>query len=198
MSVVLLRIADGRDTYHDQSWASAVEYLPKVDEVVTVDDRAHQLGFAGAIRDGWDQIQDLDADYVFHLELDFTFNGPVDLPGMIGVLDRHPEIAQVSLKRQPWNDREKAAGGIVEADRDDFTERRDDEAVWTEHRRYWTTNPCVYSTRWCRLGWPQEPRSEGVFTHRLLKDPLLRFAIWGAPLDPPTVTHLCDRIGHGY
>lgn len=199
MSIALLRIGDGRDDYHDRSFASAVENLPKVDAVVTVDDRDHKLGFAGAIQQGWEDILDLGADYVFHLELDFTFCEPVDLHAMIDLLERQPHLAQVSLKRQPWNERERAAGGIVEADLDDFTEQRDDQAVWTEHRRYWTTNPSVYSTRWCQLGWPQEPQSEGVFTHMLLTDPLLRFAIWGGRHDPARVTHIGDlREGGGY
>lgn len=199
MSVVLLRIGDGRDDYHERSWQSALEALPKIDHVVTVDDRDHHLGFAGAIQHGWDQILDLQADYVFHLELDFVFREPVDLAGMIRLLERHPHLAQVSLKRQPWNEREQAAGGIIEADPHDFTEVRDPHSVWVEHRRYWTTNPSVYSTRWCRLGWPQEPQSEGLFTHKLLRDPMLRFAIWGARLDPHRVTHIGDtRAGAKY
>jgi hypothetical protein len=131
--------------------------------------------------------------------MDFTFNDPVDISGMIGLLERHPHLAQVSLKRQPWSEEEHAAGGIVERNPDDFTEQQDEQAVWTEHRRYWTTNPSVYSTRWCRLGWPQARYSEGLFTHKLLADPMLRFAIWGAKHDAPRVHHIGEaRTGVGF
>jgi len=118
---------------------------------------------------------------------------------MVGLLERHSELAQVSLKRQPWNEREKRAGGIVEADPDDFLQRTDRGDVFTSHRRYWTTNPSVYPVGFCHQGWPQVEQSEGIFTHRLLEDPALRFALWGAKYDPPLVRHIGkERAGRGY
>lgn len=197
MSVALVLISDGRDELLDQALVSAAEKLPRdaFAQHVWVDDREHELGFAGAVQAAWEQVE---TDYVFHLEQDFALCEHVELDAMIALLERHPELAQVSLKRQAWNAEEKTAGGIVELHPRDFTERHDDGAIWTEHRRYWTTNPSVYSSRWCRQGWPQESQSEGLFTHRLLRDPLLRFAIWGGKFDPPRATHLGDRTGHGY
>lgn len=199
MSIALLLISDGRDDYRDRTIESAKEHLPKLDHLVEVDDREHRLGFAGAIQEGWERVTETGADWVFHLEADFTFEAPVPVLDMIGLLERQPHLAQVSLKRQPWNEQEKAAGGIVECTPGQFDERTDDAAVWTEHRLYWTTNPSVYSTRWCRMRWPQQPFSEGLFTHQLLADPLLRFAIWGGKFDPPAVEHIGNgRAGHGY
>lgn len=196
MTVCLLLIHDGRHDYLERTLASAQERLPAFDQRVIVDDSRHELGFAGAIRHGWDQIE---TDWVFHLEGDFTFNGNVPVAAMIELLERRSHLAQVALKRQPWNDEEKAAGGIVELHPDDFTERTDGHAVWTEHRRFFTTNPSVYSARLCRRGWPQQPHSEGVFTHQLLRDPRLRFAFWGAKHAPPLVEHIgAVRAGVGY
>ena len=196
MTVALLLIHDGRLEYLAKTATSAAEHLPDFDQYIVVDDTTHDLGFCGAIQNGWDQVE---TDHVFHLEGDFTFNAPVPVGEMIALLERHHELAQVALKRQPWNEQEKAAGGIVELHPDDFTERTDALAVWTEHRRFFTTNPSVYSARLCRLGWPQEPQSEGVFTHRLLKDPLLRFAFWGGKFDPPLVEHVgAVRAGSRY
>lgn len=198
MTVCLLRIGDGRDDYHERSWESAKQHLTW-DEVVTVDDRHHQLGFCGAIQHGWDQVIDTGCDYVLHLELDFTFHKTVPVGRMCEVLGRHPELAQLVLKRQAWNDQERAAGGIIEQHPGDYTERYENGDVWTEHRRFWSTNPCVYPARLCRLGWPQESESEGKFTHRLLRDPHLRFAFWGAKHDPPLVEHIgTTRHGNGY
>jgi hypothetical protein len=199
MSVCLMTIRDGRDEIHEHSLASARHMLPNFDHVVEVDDSEHTLGFAGAIQEGWERVLETGADYVFHFEADFIFKTTVPIERMISVLERRPYIAQMTLKRQAVNEEEKRAGGIVELHPDDFLEVNDDwPDCWTEHRRYFSTNPSVYSTRLCALGWPQEEHSEGVFTHRLLKDPLLRFAIWGWKFDPPRVEHIGERVGWGY
>ena len=199
MSVALLLISDGREDYLQRTLLSAVEHLPAFDQVIHVEDLGHELGFAGAIQHGWDQVQ---TDWCFHLEADFTFTERVDLDRMRAVLSRRPYLAQLVLKRQPWNADETIAGGIIEQHPEDYTETTDHSAfgdVWTEHRRFWSTNPSLYDTRFCNLGWPQEPRSEGVFTHRLLRDPHLRFGFWGGKADPPRVTHIGDvRAGVGY
>lgn len=201
MTVCLLIIGDGRDEYHEMSVASARERLPMrlFDQTVIVDDREHRLGFAGAIQHGWDQALDAGADWIFHLEADFTFNQDVPLAQMIEVLDAHPELAQIVLKRQAWNEQERAAGGIVEQHPDDYEELDVGPGLITTHRRFFSTNPCVYSARIARIGWPQVPRSEGMFTHLLLKDPHLRFAFLGGKFDPPLVEHIGDaRAGNGY
>lgn len=198
MSVCLLLIDDGREDYLQRAQLTLDELAPKPDFTVTVLDLDHSLGFAGAIAQGWASVLETGADYVLHWESDFIARAPVELAEMIGLLERHPRLAQVSLKRQAWNERERAAGGIVEADSDDFTEMHDG-VTWTEHRRYFTTNPSVYSTSLCSMGWPQVEHSEGVFTHRLLEDPELRFAIWGGKFDPPAVEHIGEvRAGVGY
>lgn len=198
MTIALVAIRDGRDQVHAEAVASLEQHvdLSGFDQRITIDDHDHQLGFAGAIQAAWQQV---DCDYVFHVELDFLFNERVDLDEMIDLLDRHPELAQVALKRQPWNPNEIAAGGIIEQHPDDYTERSDAYATWTEHRRFFTTNPSVYPRRIVRVGWPQVPESEGIFTHTLLRDPHLRFAFWGAKHDPPRVHHIGQvRAGVGY
>ncbi len=199
MKTCLLMIGDGRDDVHDRSVASSLKHLPTFDRVVTVDDTTRELGFAGAIAEGWRQVlAGPDVDWVFHLELDFLFHEDVPLERMIGVLVAQPKLAQMSLKRQAVNDAETAAGGIVEAHPDDFTQMSNHGDVWTEHRRYFTTNPSVYPAALCQLGWPQVPESEGHFTHQLLDDPELRFGIWGPKFAAPAVQHIGTRAGHGY
>ena len=51
-------------------------------------------------------------------------------------------------------------------------------AIWTEHRLFFTLNPCVYSASLCRLGWPQRWGSELYFGCQLIIDPEVRFAFW--------------------
>lgn len=188
-------ITDGRG-HVERTLPVAFEMLPTFEQYVVVDDREHELGFAGAIAEGWSRVE---TDFVLHLEDDFLIKEPVPLGRMIDVLEAQPNLAQLVLKRQPWNAEEREAGGIVELHPDDFRERSNGADLWTEHRRFWSTNPSIYSSRWCERGWPQESHSEGLFTHRLLEDPEVRFAFWGAKFDSPLVEHIgVERAGHGY
>lgn len=196
MTVALLVISDGRHEYHHRSLASALEHLPKFDHYVLVEDLDHRLGFAGAIQEGWRRVLATAAEYVVHWEADFIARTPVPVDRMIGVLRRHPHLAQISLKRQPVNEAERVAGGFIERDPDSYTEIHDGD-VFTEHRVCFTTNPSVYRAELCRSGWPQVPRSEGVFTHQLLGAGL-RFAVWGCKTDAPMVEHVGERAGRGY
>ena len=192
--IALLLVDDGRFDYRERCLRSAAQLLPPLDVCIEVNDPDHELGFAGAIQAGWDAVLESGADYVFHLEADFTFNVHVPTARMIELLEAQPQLAQVALKRQPWNASERAAGGIVEQHPDDFT----DHGFWTEHRRFFTTNPCVYRASLCERGWPQVPESEGIFTHQL-RDDGLSFAFWGGKFDAPTVTHIGrHRAGKGY
>lgn len=198
MKIALLFITDGRECA-PKAWSSLVANLPVRDfdyQVIRVSDSDHELGFHGAIQAGWDRIP-RDARYVFHQEDDFIHEKPIPLEAMIWLLEHHDDLAQVSLKRQAVNERERKAGGIVEADPADFHERQDGGVTWTEQRRYFTTNPSLYRRNLVNAGWPQEPNSEGIFTHCLL-DNGYRFAIYGAPLDPPRVNHVGTRQGVGY
>jgi hypothetical protein len=199
MRVAWLVIDDGREDYLSRCMASASRSLPvETMRLVLVTDPAHELGFAGAIQEGWERVLHTGCDWVFHVESDFLFTRLVELHRMIGLLQRRPYLAQVALKRQPWNDQEKRHGGIVECYPHDFFECRDGDVTWTEHGRFFTTNPSVYSTALCRVGWPQVKHSEGIFTHQLL-DQGRRFAFWGGKLDQPRVEHIgVQRAGNGY
>lgn len=165
-----------------------------------------RTGFGAAIQAGWDEV---DADhpktgrrgtgFVFHLEDDFTFNRPVQLDRLAALLDRRADIAQVALRRQPWNDAERRAGGIIEQHPDAYTETRDGDDAWLEHRQFWTTNPSLYRTSLIARGWPTGDHSEGHFGIGLCEDPELRFAYWGARSDGPWVEHIgAERAGTGY
>ena len=156
-------------------------------------------GFGGAIRSAWSHLAGRSEPWVFHLEDDFTFNRPVDLTGMAAVLDERPYLAQMALRRQPWNDQEKTAGGVVEQHPGDYDDCTDGAHDWLEHRRFFTTNPSLYRRSLCRGGWPTAEHSEGVFTHQLLEDPTVRFGYWGARDSGEWVTHIGDqRNGNGY
>lgn len=162
-------------------------------------------GFAGAIRYAWQTVlADSPATHLFHLEDDFTFNRPVNVDDMAKVLDTHPHLAQLALRRQPWNDIERAAGGVVEVNPDAYQEvlmaNSDRMYSWLEHREFWTTNPSLIRTEF--IGdhpWPLGPRSEGVYSLSLAADPDLRFGYWGSRESGEWVHHIGnDRVGTGY
>ncbi len=156
-------------------------------------------GFAGAVQTGWGHVGDNDR-FVFHLEDDFTFNEPPDLSAMAAILDGNPCLAQVALQRQPVNDVERAAGGIIASWPDEYSEVVDDVGrVWCEHSLFFTTNPSLYRAGLtCRFRWPDGAHSEGRFS-QVLRDAGFRFAFLGGKGDAPKVHHIGDhRTGTGY
>lgn len=169
---------------------------------------AQRSGFDGAIIRAWAEIADRSlAWWVFHLEDDFIFRREVDLIAMAGVLAMQPHLVQMALRRQPVAPAEIAAGGVVECFPDEYAERSDQLGnVWLEHRLFFTTNPSVYSTDLCRLGWPFGEHSEARFTARLLRDgysdatpDAVRFGYWGSRDSGEAVEHIgAHRVGTRY
>lgn len=170
-------------------------------------------GFGGAIRSAWQHVRDTSsARFVFHLEDDFTPTRTVPLAAMVHLLDTHPELVQVALRRQPWNAEELAAGGVVEQHPTDYVDV--EEHTWIgeehggpgavfylEHRRFFTTNPNLYRRELVdETEWPAGSQSEGRYGIELLRqDPARRFAFYGSRDSGPWVEHIGrDRVGTGY
>lgn len=219
MSVAVLVVTDGRDAYLRECIAS-LEANVHGDVVerwmfddtgdseyrrTLIDRYPHyrlihggpRQDFGGAIRHSWDALTRLSTvDHVLHIEQDFTFNRPLDLAPMIATLDANLMLSQLALRRQPWNDVERAAGGIVESRPDCYTDRDG----WLEHRLFFTTNPCLYRRSLCARGWPEGGNSEGHFGLELFaSDPAIVAGYWGARDTEPWVTHIGhERAGHGY
>lgn len=229
MSIALLVVTDGRTDYLAQCVHSLCKRLRgPVGERFMYDDTgdvAYRLelaerypefthinagprqGFGGAIANAWSQVYQLsEAEHVFHVEQDFTFNRDIDLTAMAGVLDDQPHLAQVALRRQPWNDAERAAGGIVEQHPASYVDCGDGTHQWLEHRLFYTTNPSLIRRSLIARGWPDVPRSEGEYSHYLLRTGTpeatpeeVRFAYWGRREDGPWVEHIGhQRTGTGY
>lgn len=220
--ITLLVITDGRAHCLDRTINSVDEQLPDFDRRVIVNDSVDytygswleeryggrfdiihpdgtKRGFAGAIQAGWEDIASTSADWVWHQEDDFLINRYVPIHRMCDVMLRHPELVQLALVRQPWSSDEIAAGGLLEQAPNDYRDRDEAGDQWLEHRRFFTTNPSLYRASLCHAGWPQVPRSEGIFTHWLLEDPAVRFGYWGRRSDKPWVTHIGnERVGTGY
>ncbi len=203
MTVALLVVSDGRDAYLAEAMASLGLQVfggPVVERFLYDDtgddDHAVQLahrypgwevwapgarqGFGGAIRWAWRQLAAVArADWVLHVEQDFVFTRSVDLDDLISLSLAQPHLAQVALRRQPWNATEVAAGGFIEAAPGWYTERTEGGHTWVETTRNWTTNPALYRRALCAEGWPDDPNSEGRYGFQL-RD---RGLPWGIPGD---------------
>lgn len=189
MTVALLLISDGREDYLLRTMASVQTMLPAVDYFIHVNDAKHVLGFTGAIQEGWRRVLSTDADYVFHLEQDFTFRRYVDFGSMIRALRAHPHLVQMALLRQPWNADERAAGGVIEQHPESYATVHWQDLVWREHRRFCTTNPALWPRWVIERGWPDPPHSEGHFALKLFaENPDHHAAFWGDAV-------WCDHIG---
>lgn len=177
------------------------EYRERLLQAVESDFRVvsaeRRRGFAGAVQAGWNEVKPW-VDYIFHLEDDFVLEGEVDINDLADLMERESHITQVALLRQAWNEREREAGGIIQADPDDFHFLCDNDCDWIEHRKFWTTNPSLYPRWVTRRGWPQGDHSEGRFGVELFsQDPSRVSAFWGD--GEPWVTHIGDeRVGTGY
>ena len=230
MSVALLVVTDGRDDYlgHCVKSLDQLQGGPITERWMYDDtgDEAYReqlarqypdflhinggprQGFGGAIRTAWDNLMRRSgAAWVFHIEQDFVFTRPVDLSAMADVMHNRPHLAQIALRRQPWNTLEQAAGGVVEMDPGSYRDCIDNQGrAWLEHRIVFTSNPCLYRRSLTGIGWPASDRSEGRFTHQLLArgtpeapGPLVRFAYWGARDSGVWVEHIGHRRhGKGY
>lgn len=230
MDFCLLVITDGRQQCLEETVAAATEFLPEPKHKLLVNDAQKRsfsrhitrrfkdfeildlptkAGFAGAIQAGWRRIVQLDSPFVFHLEDDFVIKERIPLLAMAWVLYRRPHIQQILLKRQPCNAQEKAAGGFIEMAPEAYSEHSliqegnntpNGVSQWCEHRRFFSTNPSIYRSSLCRLGWPDPPQSEARFSDYLFGlDPKFVSAYWGRKFDPPKVEHIGRfRVGIGY
>lgn len=217
--ITLLVITDGRRNCLEQTLTSLHQHVGRAtfDHAVIVNDHpdpaytewvdslgfdrhlkpAHtKRGFAATVQTGWEAVSD--ADFVFHLEDDFVFNRPTDLQDMVDVVNRE-HLAQMALQRQPWNETELTAGGVIGMNPDDYTDMTDGHNHWLTHRLFYTMNPHISPHRIIKRGWPQVPHSEGMFAAALFKDPAIHCGYWGTRSDEPWVTHIGNqRYGKGY
>jgi len=205
MNVALLVITDGRWDYLQRTLQSAIECLnyPFAQRLL-VDDSGEPLGFApdgfdvirnqprkglaGAIQTGWDHLND-DIDFIFHLEDDFVFPEPVDIPWMIEYLQADPSLAQIALHRQPWSPEEQQAGSIYNLDRTRFQQL----PGWLRQRHLFTFNPCLYPRAITRY----PAGLEADLTKRLLDDGW-QFGYLGDLDDEPRCIHIGIRRSRDY
>lgn len=186
-------LTDGRDDLLAQTVASAKEHLAgQIDHLFVVHDGiGPRKGLAGAVQTLWGHALATDADYLFHLEDDFTFNGPVDLAAMVGIIEREG-LAQLVLQRQALVGPEFEAGGV--AGHAHWVQRDG----WVEQSDLFSLNPCLIPRRVLYVGWPSGPLgvgNESGMTARLAGE---RFGFLGEKHQDPHVTHIGVQRSAGW
>jgi hypothetical protein len=181
-------ISDRGDRYLP-ACIESFERALSVEAVSTViDDLDHRLGLAGAVRAAWDWALDTGVDYLLHVEEDFLFHTPVDVTDLQAILDHNPQLANIVLKRQADpRTPEAQAGGIIEQNPGDYTDRTTLEIPWVEHKRCFSLNPCLIPARILKMGWPDG--NEAEMTARCVAEGLT-FGFYGRRDDPPRVEHV--------
>lgn len=191
-----------RKLIHDDSGdAEYAEWLnAKYGDEYEIFSTGRRSGFGGAIISAWKQLQNDDNEWVFHLEDDFVFQEVVPLVEMMTVMDQNPHLVQMALRRQAWNEQEKAAGGIVEQDPDSYTERDNGIHRWLEHTKFFTTNPSLYrKSLTVEHPWPTGNNSEGMYGISLFSDGIHKSGYWGEKASAPKCLHIGEfRNGDGY
>lgn len=133
-------------------------------------------------------------DYIFAVEDDFTYERPVDLGSMIGILREAPHLAQVALLRDAcYPDERQDPSSILGWPRPAFTFREG----WFEHRLFFTLNPSLFRKALTKRPWPAGKHSETLFGKALLNDPKTRGAFLGDGSE--WIRHIGQvRAGVGY
>jgi hypothetical protein len=209
--IALMVITDGRYDYLHQTMESATKNLIDIFYTkIMVDDNPvdgsdsylrkqfsdfevvrqdKKLGLAGAVQLGWYSIPE-EVDYIFHLEEDFIFNTKINPYWLVSILELHPYLSQVILKRQPWSAEEIEAGGYIEMNPQSYIDHDDGTGLiwWLEHRLFFSLNPGVYRKSITRDSWPNG--NEAEFTAILNADMNNRFGVFGKRNDPPRITHI--------
>lgn len=156
-------------------------------------------GFTQAIRKAWageGKKNGSGAPYIFHLEEDFIFNHDVDLSDLVTILEAEPKLAQVAFLRGPFFPPEIQAGGIIEEDPDAYSHHELGDLKYLKHKKFFTTNPCVYRRTLLKMQWPVLKNSETRFTRTVLNRGM-RFAFIGD--GEPWVSHIgAERTNLGY
>lgn len=190
---------------NDDIPADILRWFPRVEH-------PRGTGFDAAVRAVFSAVKSSsdDVTHVLHLEDDFLLNEQVSVADMVDTLELMPELAQVALQRQPVNEGEFLAGGVI-AQWPELWEQvgLSIEPPWpgVRERRQWnvstqelffTTNPSVYRRSLAEEPWPHGAGSEARFTGHLLELGF-RFAYLGGKKDPPLVHHIgVSRTGSVY
>lgn len=149
-------------------------------------------GFAGAYHSAWKLLRQRNPEWVFSTEDDFVMDKRVPLLDMMVPL-KDPRVVQMALLRQPWNDKERECGGVIQCNPESYINHGD----WLSHRNFFTTNPSLmHGSMMQKYEWPLVDHSEGIFSHQLFNGTENVSGYWKGTQWCTHIGH--ERVGHGY
>lgn len=192
--IQLLIISNNRAQYLEQVFKSLDKHLPGFASKAIVQNDDDYAGMAANIQRGWARALENDWAYLLHFEDDMLLIRKPSLDLMVEALDAHPNVANMMLKRQPWNDIEQDAGDVLGAIRG-LAKTYVDHGTWAAHDHIFSLNPCLIPRRIVEKGWPAGNEQEQ--TERLRKEGYL-FGCWGSIKSPPVISHIGYERGPGW
>lgn len=157
-----------------------------------------RLGFCATVADAWEIAAAPGPPWVFWTEDDFQYLRSFHLADLANVLAHEPDLAQMGLMRHPVNERERAAGGLYEMNRDRYALRGAGSLTWLRSRtNFSTTSSLLRRSFMVECPWPEyDSECEGRYSIDLLARGY-EFAVWGD--GNPWIVHRGDvRVGSGY
>jgi len=154
-------------------------------------------GYVKATRTCWQHEMSSGQPWVLHVEDDVVLNQPLDLREMQATMEKHPDLAQLSLKRQPWHREELEVGDMLKWRPEGTYEERDGHLA---HRAFWTSTFSLVRRSFLAANeWPTQAGSERRFGRQLFRQPGIYSGMVGTLDDPPRMTHIGKvRAGFGY
>lgn len=195
--------------------------IDKYGDEFTVINHDQNMGLSGSVQSLWMLAQMKQADYIFHLEEDFTFNKNIYVDDLIQILSNDIHIAQIALKRQPCNPAEIEVGGFMEQNPSSYIKHTIwripvyrlnpnrskwicgrvakiiNEIDYLNHRNFFTLNPCLYPISTTRIGW-EKGWGEKEFGERLFSNELIKCSYLGKIEDAPLVEHIGNYRGENW
>lgn len=224
MSICWIVLTDGRKNYISESLPTWIkEYDSQIKDKFIVDDsgdkeyadwlteffptfnivsiKNSRQGYAKAVQNVFRVFRESGCEFALHLEDDFILHKPVNLQDIVSVLEQNPNVAQMSIMRQPWYHNEVEHGGVVEAleiNKAKFTNKNTLGFDWVEHRSFYTCNPNVIPRWTTDTPWPDGNWSESRFGREIFAKKKT-VGIWGNRKDWPHTEHIGrERNGTDY
>ena len=184
------------DTGPDDSYTQYLEWTyQEMDEQVHHQTRR---GLGGAVKSAWTTALEHDITHVWHQEDDQVILNEMDLRPLAALLESHPNLAQVAIKRTAYSPEEHAAGGIVEAFPHFYTECTDGNVTWLETDHLFVFSPSLIPRHVIELAlantdtFLEDNVTAALWAHGY------RSCYWGAMYDPPLSDHIGSERSRGY
>jgi hypothetical protein len=224
MDICWIVLTDGRQDCLRSSLPSWIKhYGDKIENKIIIDDSADEnyrgwlrfafphfklvttgmgrQGYSGAMQKVFDVFKESGNKYMLHLEDDYVLEHEFSIEDVITVLENNPDVAQMSIMRQPWFQNEIDHGGVLEAlevGGSKFQEVNTQGFDWARHKAFYTCNPNIAQSWVTNYKWPEGSWSESRFSKTIFQDGK-ECGIWGSRSSWPYVKHIGRvRNGTGY